>query len=211
MENWLNKTARTVRGFLERTAAKIQAWGISLLAKNVTTAAQGAEIESPEEPAGLGSRLKALALRGLNGREAYRCCVGARRSDQFTAWKYYEAVETVWKYWSEHRPQEAFSVPLAGVAVRELSIALEAAGAVGAVRLVMGSAQVFELSDVEISAITAAELQRLRIHIGNMTETMRKQEEDCLDCIEKKLWSQSNPRKKLTAPALVRLGGTGRK
>lgn len=142
------------------------------------------------------SRLKALEKRGLNGREAWRCCVRAKRTAQKFIQSYADEVERI----------STQIIPTGGF------VEVESPSRVGRVttlpRTVSGGpAALILIGWILISGIDSQEeevpmprnqyeLELVQKHLRVVSETIRKTEEDCLDCVEKRVWGQSKRRRR---------------
>lgn len=178
--------------FLKRLRA---AWDAFLAPPPPIGAAKADEL--PDEPGDttLNARLRALELRALNGREAWRCCVGGKRQSQFFLFRLVDEVEEWWHAYEKMQPRQALVA--VGGAVRVLEMGWSAVGPALGINVAwdVGRPQRIEWAEDLPMPRTQYECELIQKWMRVGIETIRKTEPDCIDCIEKRVFGQSTPRK----------------
>lgn len=139
----------------------------------------------------IAERLLALSKRGVNGRDAWRCCVAARRQSQNIITQLAVRMREL----AENPPlSEALMVPAPPSSVLRL-ISLRRP-VLESPKLVVGWSMPETIEQEELNLpTTEAQIQLVEHWLRIATETIRRTEPDCLSCVESKVWQQRTPRK----------------
>lgn len=163
--------------------------------RNPEGAKAAGETDEPNDST-LEERLNRLKQRAVSGREAWRCCVRAKRQAQGVFYQLENAVDVFKDAWEKMQPTQALVVPMSPSVVSSMEMGWAAVtGALGinvswtTRRLVIPWAEDLMIPKTD----TEATLVKQWLRIG--AETVRKTEEDCIDCVERKVFGQSTPRK----------------
>lgn len=161
--------------------------------------------QSEKDGGELQTRLQKLNGKAVGAREAWRCCVGGKRSSQRMLLKMAEMMRAALPENIDDGPiEEAKTFPLPSSVVRAIALRI--------VRLlpntkpksvlmgwVMASGEVVTVEDIgEMASVigsTRWHLEGAERALNLAAETVRRSENDCLTCIESKVWSQATPRK----------------
>lgn len=159
-------------------------------------AVRNADLPVPDEETDARSKQFSERLRALNGRaisakDAWRCCVRSKRQAQKLLLDYADSIVEI----VAGRMKEAFVAPIAPSVVKTVRVA------VGLQPKMLAIGWVTTTGTIGMFATepsTQAQAELVAEHFKVATETIRKTEEDCLKCVEQKLWNQSHPRKRRT-------------
>lgn len=163
--------------------------------------------ELPADAEDITARVNALKTKMVRAIDAYRCCLGAKQQAQRLLLDSADKLREIWLQRRDETTVEALVTPLPPSVIRfvrylnspskQLTVRLVDAVAIpGKAEVVVYEGDWPEtLPEVERSAAMT------RAH----AETIRKTEEDCLKCVEKKVLQQSTPRKRrhLTTGELI--------